>query len=323
MIECKNEHMMRPAKNNCRHCTASLVTLLACVALPALARTDDCAFGSGLDNLSPATAFGEGVLSTEDYECQQCSVADCVTLESQLVFHRVTADVDFGYKGLELAVAFDHDLPDWFTSWATYVRMLRVEDGENAGIYQSYGVSMQAVMFDEDAFGPGRHRMRLLLGTPLLMPAGDYVVTVMTQNMVCPGDPSWLDTRTFSILSAEIEGQQPTGFVFPLPADLVGPGAFYEQLEIGDFFDNEPFNPAIRVLYEPVPLPVQDWTCTPGCPGDGDGDGQVTLRDINLVLANFGKEDGGHCQNGDVNGDCRVNIFDVQTVVQHYGNRCG
>jgi endonuclease/exonuclease/phosphatase family metal-dependent hydrolase len=56
----------------------------------------------------------------------------------------------------------------------------------------------------------------------------------------------------------------------------------------------------------------------PACPGDANGDGQVDLADLNLVLANFGSSPGIGGQ-GDVTGDGEVNLADLNLVLANFG----
>lgn len=58
---------------------------------------------------------------------------------------------------------------------------------------------------------------------------------------------------------------------------------------------------------------------TPDCPGDANGDSEVNLADLNLVLANFGQTS----PNGDVNGDGVVNLADLNLVLANFGLVCG
>jgi len=52
--------------------------------------------------------------------------------------------------------------------------------------------------------------------------------------------------------------------------------------------------------------------------GDANGDGQVNLADLNIVLANFGQE----TDQGDLNGDGLVNLADLNIVLATFGSSC-
>lgn len=64
------------------------------------------------------------------------------------------------------------------------------------------------------------------------------------------------------------------------------------------------------------PALIQD--VVSGCPGDANGDGEVNLADLNLVLANFGTAG----PEGDVNGDGEVNLSDLNLVLANFGSGC-
>jgi hypothetical protein len=62
----------------------------------------------------------------------------------------------------------------------------------------------------------------------------------------------------------------------------------------------------------------------PECPGDADGDGEVTFGDITTVLANFGAAcppDLSPCP-GDADGNEVVEFGDVTSVLSHWGDAC-
>ncbi len=60
-------------------------------------------------------------------------------------------------------------------------------------------------------------------------------------------------------------------------------------------------------------------SCSPDtCTGDVNGDFQVNLADLNLVLANFGQTS----PLGDANADGQVNLADLNIVLASFGNTC-
>jgi hypothetical protein len=65
-------------------------------------------------------------------------------------------------------------------------------------------------------------------------------------------------------------------------------------------------------------VPCQEQSAS-ACPGDLNGDLQVTVGDILDVLSEFGCEAG--CDN-DVNGDGAVNVTDVLAVLSAFGTVC-
>ncbi len=64
---------------------------------------------------------------------------------------------------------------------------------------------------------------------------------------------------------------------------------------------------------------IASWSCqSVRCPQDVDGDGAVSLGDLNLVLAGFGQE----TSEGDTNGDGVVNLADLNAVLASFGESC-
>ncbi len=59
------------------------------------------------------------------------------------------------------------------------------------------------------------------------------------------------------------------------------------------------------------------------CPGDTNGDGQVTALDISTVLSNFGATGVSGPSGGDVDGDGDVTALDISFVLSAFGSTCG
>jgi hypothetical protein len=55
----------------------------------------------------------------------------------------------------------------------------------------------------------------------------------------------------------------------------------------------------------------------PACPGDLDGDGDVDLSDLALLLSDYGCT-GGDCP-GDIDGDGDTDLGDLATLLANYG----
>ena len=60
----------------------------------------------------------------------------------------------------------------------------------------------------------------------------------------------------------------------------------------------------------------------PQVPGDANGDGQVDVNDLTIVLTNFGQT-GTTWGTGDFNGDGRVDINDLTIVLSNFGRTAG
>ena len=58
-----------------------------------------------------------------------------------------------------------------------------------------------------------------------------------------------------------------------------------------------------------------------GCDGDLDGDGNVGLADLQILLAFYGSSDSGYAS-GDLDRDGDVDLTDLQALLAHYGTTC-
>jgi len=68
-------------------------------------------------------------------------------------------------------------------------------------------------------------------------------------------------------------------------------------------------------------LDIANENCIPECPGDVDGDNDVDISDLGIVLMNFGMA-GATINDGDMNGDTFVNITDLGIVLGAFGESC-
>jgi len=58
------------------------------------------------------------------------------------------------------------------------------------------------------------------------------------------------------------------------------------------------------------------------CPGDLDGDRDVDLADLALLLANYGMTQGATYEDGDLDGDGDVDLADLAALLAVYGTQC-
>lgn len=63
-------------------------------------------------------------------------------------------------------------------------------------------------------------------------------------------------------------------------------------------------------------------TTTPPCEGDVDGDGDIDLTDLAILLTNFGAPSGADREDGDLDGDTDVDLTDLAILLTHFGTSC-
>jgi hypothetical protein len=69
---------------------------------------------------------------------------------------------------------------------------------------------------------------------------------------------------------------------------------------------------------------VEIWAVNtaPPCPGDLDGDDDVDLSDLSILLANYGMTSGAEYEDGDLDGDGDVDLTDLSGLLAVYGTSC-
>ena len=58
------------------------------------------------------------------------------------------------------------------------------------------------------------------------------------------------------------------------------------------------------------------------CPGDLDGDNDVDLNDLSVLLAHYGVTGGAAYEDGDLDGDGDVDLSDLSALLAVYGTSC-
>jgi hypothetical protein len=59
----------------------------------------------------------------------------------------------------------------------------------------------------------------------------------------------------------------------------------------------------------------------PWCPGDFNGDRNVDLADLSILIAHFGSSV-DRCSNGDLDGDGDVDLADLSVLIARFGTNC-
>lgn len=88
------------------------------------------------------------------------------------------------------------------------------------------------------------------------------------------------------------------------------------RFTLSDQAISSPSEPTLADLLLALPEPLGCADCA-----DANGDGQVNLDDLNMVLTNFGQPVFPFT-NGDVNGDGQVNLDDLNLVLTQFGTKC-
>ncbi len=114
----------------------------------------------------------------------------------------------------------------------------------------------------------------------------------------------------------------------------VSGGWFTHSFNVGDFV---PLSNDVQVRFVTADLgngsiveaAVDAFTVTgfdcnaPNCPGDLDGDLDVDLNDLSVLLANFGTTSGADPADGDLDGDGDVDLTDLSNLLANFGLTCG
>jgi len=80
--------------------------------------------------------------------------------------------------------------------------------------------------------------------------------------------------------------------------------------------------PDLAIGYSGEPCIVVFYNAGPACPGDLDGDGQVGLSDLSILLAHYGQTDIHSYYDGDFDADGDVDLADLSALLSHYGESC-
>jgi hypothetical protein len=111
-------------------------------------------------------------------------------------------------------------------------------------------------------------------------------------------------------------------------ADLDGDGVVYERTPLdlagNTRFADDPLTDDTGVPDPPdYPDVVDMGACEfQYCFGDLDGDGDVDLTDLSILLGNYGMTSGAEYEDGDLDGDGDVDLSDLSALLSVYGATC-
>jgi len=145
------------------------------------------------------------------------------------------------------------------------------------------------------------------------IPPGQYAIVTFT-NLDALETPIVTDTTAVRLEQQRIShtgGSNRMGVACLVP------------VEIGSSPDTMLFNGAVFGL---------PWPLNPGyrvsvisespCPGDLDGDNDIDLSDLAILLANYGTTGGATYEQGDLDGDGDVDLSDLAEMLAAYGTTC-
>ena len=64
------------------------------------------------------------------------------------------------------------------------------------------------------------------------------------------------------------------------------------------------------------------WAAAEQIVGDLNGDNQVTLEDLTILLSNFGLQQGAEYIDGDLDVDGEIDLSDLSLMLAHFGEIC-
>jgi hypothetical protein len=79
---------------------------------------------------------------------------------------------------------------------------------------------------------------------------------------------------------------------------------------------------AAHVIIANESVPVISAQYRVACPREVDGDGDVDIADLAILLSNFGQTSGALPGDGDMNDDGDVDLEDLATLLSNFGRTC-
>jgi hypothetical protein len=93
------------------------------------------------------------------------------------------------------------------------------------------------------------------------------------------------------------------------------------QVRVRFIASDNPNNSLVEALIDDFQVEALECEAPPDCPEDLNGDGEIDLSDLAILLANYGMT-GAAPEDGDLDGDGDVDLTDLSALLAVYGTSC-